>query len=120
MDIKSVKLKLSMKKSNKDNRIDSIIAAIFIFCFVYFCLLCCDKAQAQNVTLKGKTFTEQKDTTVRPKAKQTDYVFVDKDGQAYPIWVSSKGKYFIVKVSKKTGKEYRKYLPQITEMLAKK
>lgn len=111
-----------MKKSNKDNRIDSIIAAMFIACFIWFCLFCCASVEVhgQNVQRKGKTFIEQKDTVQKPKAQETDYVFVDKDGQAYPIWVSSKGRYFIVKVSKKTGKEYRKYLPQITEILAKK
>ena len=111
-----------MKKSNKDNRIDSIIAAIFIACFIWFCLFCCDKAQAQNVQLIGKTFVEQKtDTVSRPQAKKTDYVFIDKsDGGVYPIWISSKGKCFIIKVSKKTGNEYRKYLPEVTKILTEK
>ena len=106
---------------NKDNRIDSIIVALFLFCFMYFCLWCCaTPAKGQNIVRKGKTFIEQSDTASRPKAKKTDYVFVEKDGQAYPVWVSSKKKYFIIKVSKKTGNEYRKYLPQVTEMLTKK
>lgn len=107
---------------NKDNRIDSIIVALFLFCFIYFCLFCCASVEVhgQNVVRKDKIFIEQSDTASRPKAKKTDYVFVEKDGQAYPVWVSSKGKYFIIKVSKKTGNEYRKYLPQITEMLTKK
>ncbi len=111
-----------MRKS-KDNRIDSIIAAIFIACFIWFCLFCCAKpAQGQNVQLIGKTFVEQKtDTVSRPQAKKTDYVFIDKsDGGVYPIWISSKGKCFIIKVSKKTGNEYRKYLPEVTKILTEK
>lgn len=112
-----------MKKS-QDNRIDSIIAAMFIACFIWFCLWCCSKpAQGQNVQLIGKTFVEQKtDTVSRPQAKKTDYVFIDNkgDGGVYPIWISSKGKCFIIKVSKKTGNEYRKYLPEVTKILTEK
>ena len=110
-------------KRSKDNRIDSILAYIFIFCFIFFCLWCCASVEVrgQNVVRKGNTFIEQPtDTASRPKAKKTDYVYVEKDGQAYPVWVSSKGKYFIIKVSKRSGKEYRKYLPELTKMLTKK
>ena len=43
---------------------------------------------------------------------KTAYTWKDKDGNIFPIYRSSKGSYFIVKVSKKTGKEYRQYLPK--------
>lgn len=107
-------------KRKEDRRIENIIATIAIFLFIYFVMFTCATAQGQNVVRKGKTFIEQSDTASRPKAEKTDYVFVDKDGQAYPVWVSSKGKYFIIKVSKKTGNEYRKYLPEITKILTEK
>ena len=107
-------------KRKEDRRIDNIIAAIAIFLFIYFVMFTCATAQGQNVVRKGNIFIEQPtDTASRPKAKKTDYVYVEKDGQAYPVWVSSKGKYFIIKVSKRTGKEYRKYLPELTKMLTK-
>ena len=104
-----------------DWRIKNIIMAVVIFIAIYLMFFCCATAQGQNVVRKGNTFIEQPtDTVSRPKAKKTDYVYVEKDGQAYPVWVSSKGKYFIIKVSKKSGKEYRKYLPELTKMLTKK
>ena len=102
-----------------DERIKNIIIATVIFIAIYLMFFCCAIAQGQNVVRKGNTFIEQKDTVQKPKAQETDYVFVDKDGQAYPVWVSSKGKYFIIKVSKRTGKEYRKYLPELTKILTK-
>jgi hypothetical protein len=34
----------------------------------------------------------------------------EEKGQTYPIYQGSKGGYYIIKVSKKTGKEYRQYL----------
>jgi len=94
--------------------------AVVIFIAIYLMFFCCATAQGQNVVRKGNTFIEQPtDTASRPKAKKTGYVYVEKDGQAYPVWVSSKGKYFIIKVSKRTGNEYRKYLPELTKMLTK-
>lgn len=31
-------------------------------------------------------------------------------GVPYPIWVSPNGKYYIIRISKKTGKEYKQYI----------
>lgn len=42
----------------------------------------------------------------------TYYTYTDKDGKVYTIYRSKKGSYYIKKVSKKTGKEYRQYLPK--------
>ena len=71
---------------------------------------------AQNVKREGNKFVTVKQDTA---TKQTDFVFVDKDGNAYPIYLSPKGKAFIICRSKKTGKEYKRYLPKVTEELQK-
>lgn len=34
------------------------------------------------------------------------------DSKGYPVYVSSTGKFFVWKTSKKTGKEYKYYLPK--------
>lgn len=73
--------------------------------------------KAQNVTLRGKTFTAVKDSASRKsQSVKTDYVYVDTDNNAYPVYLSKNGKAYILRVSKKTGKEYRKYLPEVTKM----
>ena len=68
---------------------------------------------AQNVVRKGNVFIEQPDSTKRSYAQQTKYTYQDKNGDKYTIYVSKNGKYFIIKKSKKSGKEYRKYLKDI-------
>lgn len=73
-------------------------------------------AQAQNVVRNGNTFTQQ--SKPKTEAKVTQYMYIDRDGVKYPIYLSSKGKAFIIKTSKKTGKQYRQYLPEITRQIA--
>lgn len=73
---------------------------------------------AQNVQRQGNVFVEQKATRTT-QAQKTEYVYKAKDGKEYPIYLSKNGKAFIIRVSKKTGKEYRQYLPQVTEELNK-
>lgn len=81
------------------------------------------KGEAQNCVLKGKTF-EQVDSPKTSKQKdmgtKTPYTFRAKDGKEYPIYISKQGKAFIWRISKKTGKQYKQYLPEVTKELQKK
>lgn len=40
----------------------------------------------------------------------TKDIYVDKEGNKYPVYQSAKGKLYILRVSKKSGKEYKYYL----------
>lgn len=76
--------------------------------------------KAQNVIREGKTFTVvQSDSTKSGKYTKTEYTYQDKTG-TYSIYLSSRGSAFIFKTSKRTGKEYRKYLPEVTKQLGTK
>lgn len=81
------------------------------------------KGEAQRCTLRGNTF-EQVDSPKTSKQKdigaKTPYTFKAKDGKEYPIYTSKQGKAFIWRVSKKTGKQYKQYLPEVTKELQKK
>lgn len=72
--------------------------------------------KAQSVQLKGKTFYAVKDSSSKNQSVKTDYVYVDKEGNTHPVYLSKNGKAYIIRTSKKTGKEYKQYLPKITEM----
>lgn len=72
--------------------------------------------KAQSVIQNGKTFIEKVDTT-KSKETKTGYVFQDKKGNVYPIYLSSTGKAFIIRISQRTGKQYRQYLPEVTAKL---
>lgn len=91
------------------------MAIIFLIWFA-----CVSSANAQNIQRKGKTFVEVVDSSKISGAKETDMIYVDKEGKTYNIYVSQKGKHFIIKVSKKSGKKYRKYLPKVDEQLSNK
>ncbi len=77
---------------------------------------CVSNARAQkNVTLKGKTFIVQKDSS-KNQGTPTGYEYQTSDS-TYPVYLSKNKKAFVWRTSKKTGKKYRQYLPKITEML---
>lgn len=74
---------------------------------------------AQSVTRQGNVFIEQKDTLFVNNGTPTNYTYKAKDGKEYPIFLSKNGKAYIIRVSKKSGRFYRQYLPQVTEQLNK-
>ena len=75
---------------------------------------------AQDVKRNGNTFEQvQSDKVTLKNDTKTKYTYKAKDGKEYPIYLSRNGKAFIVRVSKKSGREYKQYLPQVTEQLSK-
>jgi hypothetical protein len=73
--------------------------------------------QAQSVQRQGNTFTQVTNKKSTSKETKTQYTYKDSKGVVYPIYLSSTGKAFIKKVSKKTGKEYKQYLPEIGKQI---
>ena len=68
--------------------------------------------QAQSVVREGNTFTQVSNKR-ESKETKTEFTYKDSKGNVYPVYLSSTGKAFIKKVSKKTGKEYKQYLPEV-------
>lgn len=75
-------------------------------------------AAAQDVKRQGNCFVQQKSSKASTGTK-TKYTFKAKDGKVYPIYLSKNGKAFIIRVSKKTGNEYKQYLPEVTAQISK-
>jgi hypothetical protein len=75
--------------------------------------------QAQSVERKGNNFTQvtNKGGKSGGKETKTQYTYTDSKGNVYPVYLSSTGKAFIKKVSKKTGKEYKQYMPEIGKQI---
>jgi hypothetical protein len=72
-----------------------------------------------EVKREGNTFkTEQ--TSSASTGTQTKYTWQDKEGTEYPIFITKKGACYVNKVSKKTGKEYKYYLPKEIQETIKK
>lgn len=87
---------------------------------VLFILLGGMTAQSQTVVRNGNTFTQVSKAKQKEAFKTTPYTYVAADGTKYPIYLSGHGKYFIIRKSKKTGKEWRQYLPKVQEQLEQK
>lgn len=84
---------------------------------ITFAFLLALTGHAQNVIRNGKTFIERVDSThVRQEPQMTPYKYQRGDS-VWNIYISSKGKAFIVRHSKRTGRAYRQYLPKVTEQL---
>ena len=45
-----------------------------------------------------------------PEDKQTGKTFTTSKGDTYPIYVSGRGKYYIIRTSRETGNQYKQYL----------
>lgn len=76
-------------------------------------------ASYADVVRDGDTFKVEKTTSVN-QGTQTKYTWEDKEGNKYPIFITKKGTCYINKISKKTGKEYKYYLPKDTQEQIKK
>lgn len=74
------------------------------------------ETHAQNVVLRGDTFVCV-DSVKSKHPTMTKYFYLTKDGDKYPIYATANGKCFVIKTSKKTGKSYRQYLPDISKKL---
>ena len=64
---------------------------------------------AQKFNAETKTFSRE--NTVKTSATMTEYSWEESDS-IYPIYVTKNGRTYINKVSKKSGKVYKKYLPE--------
>lgn len=72
-----------------------------------------------EVVRDGDTFKVEKTTSVNQDTK-TKYTWEDKEGNKYPIYITKKGACYVIRVSKKTGKEYKYYLPKEVQEQIKK
>lgn len=88
----------------------------YIFCLLI--TLFSIASYSQDIIKEGKTFKVQ--TTQQAEDKQTEYTWEDNKGNKYPIFISKNGAYYIKKVSSKTGKEYKQYLPKKTQEIIRK
>ena len=68
-----------------------------------FCITISAEVKREGNTFKVEQTTKESDT-------KTQYTWVDKDGNVYPVFITKRGACYIFRTSKKTGKEYKQYL----------
>lgn len=65
---------------------------------------------SQVIRRNGNTFTVAKVKQVSKSATKTKFTWQDSKGNLYPIYVSQSGATYVLRTSKKSGKEYKSYL----------
>lgn len=86
------------------------ISIIMLITLAYVLAL---SAHAQNVVQQGKVFVEQPSGRSHKATEiKTEYTYQDSKGNVDTVYLSTTGKAFIFKVSKK-GNVYKKYLPEV-------
>lgn len=88
---------------------------IFIAAIMLFSLTM--GVQAQSVQRQGNNFTQVSNPKTSGKETKTEFTYTDSKGNIYPVYLSASGKAFIKRVSKKTGKEYKMYLPEVGKQI---
>lgn len=89
-----------------------------LFISVAFALMVGAAFAQSEVRREGNTFVEvQSDKVSLKNDTKTQFTYKTKDGKKYPVYLSKNGKAFIVRVSMKTGREYKQYLPAIIELM---
>lgn len=78
-----------------------------------FCITSNAEVKREGNTFKVEQTTKSTDT-------QTKYTWEDKEGNKYPIYITKKGACYVLRISKKTGKEYKHYLPKDVQETIKK
>ena len=77
-------------------------------------------ANAQTYTRSGNTFISSTGERVKAEPVKTKFTWKDSKGKEYPVYISSNGSCFVIKVSAKSGKEYRNYLGrEISQQICK-
>lgn len=64
-----------------------------------------------NYTQNGTEFVQEPKAPRASKEVKTGCTWTDSKGEKYDIYMSARGKCYYYKVSKKTGKPYKRYLP---------
>lgn len=70
-------------------------------------------ATSAEVNRNGNVFTEVSNKKVAKEPTPTEYIYQDAQGEQHLVYLSEAGKAFIWMTSKKTGKTYRKYIPEV-------
>ena len=67
-------------------------------------------SQTKVVKDANGNFITQKAPKKDSEDKQTGQTFTTAKGEQFPVYISEKGKYYVIRTSKETGNSYKQYL----------
>lgn len=76
-------------------------------------VLACSVASAQNYVKEGNEYSAvHTSTSIASEDVNTGFIWKDKAGNKYEIYITKRNACYIWRTSKKTGKQYKYYLPK--------
>ena len=99
------------------------IRRLFALILMIVCVSMVANADDDNKSYKceGSTYSSTGRVAGNTAPTPTPYFWSDSKGNKYPIYISNSGSCYVIKTSKKTGKEYKSYLgPEISQDICKK
>jgi hypothetical protein len=81
----------------------TLILSLFLASSVAF-------SQTKVVIDAEGNFTAQKVPKKQSEDKPTGHTFTNAKGEKFPVYITDKGKYYIIRTSKDTGNDYKQYL----------
>lgn len=93
---------------------------IGVICIILATLVGCQNAKAQTINREGKTFVSETNKSNKANDIETSYYWKSPKGETYKIYLhkytkgDKKDKWgsYVLRVSQKTGKEYKYFLPE--------
>lgn len=84
---------------------------VLLVALMGICAIGAAQESPAKVERNGKVFSQKSAKKAKTEPVVTDFQWEDSKGNQYPILVNpDSGRCFIIKVSGKTGKEYKQYL----------
>lgn len=100
-----------------------IIRRLIVLCLAVICVGLCANADNNNKSYKkvGNTYSSTGGFNSTSRSSiPTGATWKDSKGNKYPIYISKSGSCYIIRISNKTGKEYKYYLgPEISQDICK-
>lgn len=96
----------SFAESSTKTQLFTIAATLFFLAYSG-----CTAAHAE-VKREGKNFVQVSSRSAAAQPIATTYTWTDSKGNVYPIYLTKSGRAYVMRVSAKTGKEYRYYLSE--------
>ena len=93
---------------------------VFAIVLLIMAISCIANAQSTNFERQGNTFVSKSSRSSKTEPTKTKFTWKDSKSREYPVYISNSGSCFVIRVSSKTGKEYKSYLgPEISQQICK-
>ena len=84
---------------------------IVLICFIIFSVnqVSAQEVKSPDYIVEGNVYSNP-NHHISSTGEVTEFTWQDSKGISYPIYITSNGSCYVIRISQKTGKEYKQYL----------